>query len=239
MKLKRSPQIARHRETARRVGVLGGTFNPIHIGHLRMAQEAVETLKLEECIFLPAWVPPHKPKSRIVSFAHRLEMVRRAIADNSHFVASDLERRLNGKSYTVVSLTELCRELPPGTAIFFLLGADAFCEIHSWWRYRDLFRLASLVVLRRPGFVPAGITEQLERRVSERYRWNGSRRCFEHPELEPVFALDTTCLDISSSELRRTVRGGRSIRYLVPDAILSYIKDEGLYVGDSECKESW
>lgn len=223
--------IAQEQEQHRRqrLGILGGTFNPVHLGHLRLAQEAVEQLGLDLCLLIPAWVPPHKPQANIIAYEHRLRMLQLAAADNARFRVSDLERRLSGKSFTAATLKRLQDELTEPVESHFLLGLDAFLEIQSWWHYREIFELASLAIFRRPDYDRRVIAEQLVRYVSPLYRWNDERGCFVHPSLRPVTALKSTFLDISSSVIRDLLAAGKSVRYLVPDSVLRYIRDEELY----------
>jgi nicotinate-nucleotide adenylyltransferase len=213
----------------KRVGVLGGTFNPIHIGHLRAAEEAVEALRLDSFLFLPAAIPPHKTSRPILAFPHRWNLLNLAIAENPHFQALDLEYHLSGKSYTVRSLEELQRHFHGEAELFFLLGLDAFLEIHTWWHYRELFDLAQLVVMRRPSYQEEDLARQLRDKVSERYRWDATGSRFDHPTLLPVHFLRVTHIDLSSTKIRQLVARGRSIRYLVPSGVIGYISDNRLY----------
>jgi nicotinate-nucleotide adenylyltransferase len=213
----------------RRVGLLGGTFDPVHIGHLRVAEEAVEALSLDTFLFIPAATPPHKPDRRIESFEDRLRMLQLAVADHPCFQVSDIEQRLSGKSYSVVTLRELRKEYPEGTEFFFLVGLDAFWELDTWYEYRDLFRLASLVVLRRPGYPEDHLGHFLRQSVSPSYGRHDRGNVFRHPSLYPVHYLTNTHLEISSSRIRYLVAEGRSIRYLVPLEILRYITEKNLY----------
>lgn len=213
----------------KRVGVLGGTFNPIHIGHLRAAEEAVEALRLDSFLFLPAAIPPHKTTRPILAFLHRWNLLNLAIAENSRFQALDLEYHLGGKSFTVRSLKELQRHFHGEAELFFLLGLDAFLEIHTWWHYAELFDLARLVVMRRPSYREEDLERQLHNTVSDRYRWDATRSCFDHSTLLPVHYLRVTRIDISSTQIRELVSQGRSIRYLVPPEIIGYIVDNHLY----------
>ena len=135
------------------LGVLGGTFDPIHLGHLRAAEEAREALGLDRVLFLPACTPPHKVSRRITPSAARLELVQRAVVDNPRFAVSDLELNRAGPSYSVDTLAELRRGLGTDDRLWFMLGEDAFREVHTWCSYGELFRLADFAVLRRP---PAG-----------------------------------------------------------------------------------
>lgn len=212
------------------MGILGGTFNPVHLGHLRMAEEASELLDLEVCYFVPAWVPPHKPQAHIVGYSQRWRMLELATEGNSRFALSDLERRLSGKSYTVVSLKRFRQELHDTGEPYFLLGQDAFLDIHNWWHYRKIFELATLAIFSRPGFDHRVMIDYLHEYVSDQYIWNRSRSYYQHPHLNPIIALETTRLAISSSKIRKIRSEGRSIRYLVPEPVERYIDREDLYV---------
>ncbi len=137
-----------------RTGILGGTFNPIHLAHLRIAEEVREACALDRVLFIPAADPPHKPVAENVSFAQRLAMVRAAIADNPAFAVSDLEAQRTGKSYSVQTL-ELLRAEAPAAAFFFIIGMDSFRDLPLWKDYRRLFALTNLVVIGRPGLETA------------------------------------------------------------------------------------
>lgn len=214
---------------AKRIGVLGGTFDPVHYGHLRGAEEVREALDLDRLIFIPAATPPHKFEGSILDFEHRWVMLNRAIEENPFFEASDIETHLPGKSYTVVTLREL-RDIFQGRPhLFFLVGMDAFLELNTWWRYRDLFGLASLVVLRRPGHPEGRLSEFLKNHVSASYSFDAEAGIFIHPELLPVYAVNNTYVGISSTQIRRLIIQGKSIRYLVPGEVLSYIAENRLY----------
>ena len=213
----------------KRIGLLGGTFDPVHIGHLRVAEEALEALSLDGFVFIPAAVPPHKPDRRIESFEDRWCMLELAVEDNPHFELSDLERRLSGKSYTVVTLRELRKLYPPETELFFLVGLDAFWELDTWYRFKELFELASIVVVRRPGYPLDDLGEFLRRAVSPLYNLADGEDVFRHPSLYPVYCLRNTPLEISSTRIRQLAAEGRSIRYLVPLAMVRYIRANKLY----------
>lgn len=226
------------RHSPQRVGILGGTFNPVHFGHLRMAEEAVEALALDVCLFIPAWVPPHKSDPAIASFEHRWRMLEHAMGGHPRFRLSDVEKRLEGTSYTVRTLRALGQELAPETALFLLVGADAFFEIPTWWRYREIFQRASVVVLERPGVLEEDPVVFLHRHVSADYEENLEeistdsstlRASYRSSEFLPVVFLRTTRLDIASSRIRALAARGKSIRFLVPDAVVDYIEEERLY----------
>lgn len=212
----------------KRLGIMGGTFDPVHLGHLRTAEEACETLKLDSILFVPASEPPHKPGEVVLSFEHRRRMLELAIAGNSRFVLSDVERKLPGKSYTVNTLRKLHEEFP-GAELFFLVGMDAFLDMDCWFQYRELFRLAGIVVLKRPGYDEDDIGEFLRRKVSDRFARGAGSESFTHPDLFPVHCLRNAAMDISSTHIRQLAALGRSIRYLVPQDVVSYICEEKLY----------
>ncbi|MGA2401733.1 MAG: nicotinate-nucleotide adenylyltransferase [Syntrophobacteraceae bacterium] len=214
-----------------RLGVLGGTFDPVHLGHLRAAQEALDILGLDEMLFVPAAVPPHKPDRKILPFETRWRMLQLGVADNSRFRLSDIERRMPGKSYTVHSL-KLLREENPGTELFFLVGCDAFFEMDTWYQFKEIFRLAAIVVLCRPECGEEAILEFVSKNVSDLYGIIPENREIRHPVLSTVYSLPNTRMDISSTRIRELAAEGRSVRYLVPDDVLSYIVGNGLYRKD-------
>lgn len=208
---------------------MGGTFDPVHVGHLRVAEEAVELLQLDTLVFVPVACPPHKAGERILAFEHRWRMLELAIQDNPCFGLSDVERRLPGKSYTVNTLRKLREEADEGLDLHFLVGLDAFLEMDTWWHYRELFQLASLVVLRRPGYLEEQIGAFLKLKVSSLYSRCVTGPCFVHPTWLPVRHLENTPLGISSTQIRRLASDRRSLRYLVPPEVRSYIEREELY----------
>lgn len=187
-----------------RLGVLGGTFDPPHLGHLIVASAAFETLRLDRLLFVPAAVPPHKLGRVVASAEQRLEMVRLAIHGDDRFAVDDLELRRSGASYTVDTLREL-RDREPGSEIFFLVGVDQVRELHTWRDPEEVSRLACLAVLSRGG-------EQLPR--------TGSYR---------TLPVAVPRIDIAATEVRRMIAAGESIRYLVPDAVREYVERVGLY----------
>ncbi len=213
-----------------RLGVFGGTFDPVHLGHLRAAQEALEILGLDEMLFVPVSVPPHKPSRKILPFQSRWRMLQLAIANNARFRLSDLERRMPGKSYTVHSLKKLHEE-NPGAELFFLAGGDAFFEIETWYEFKEIFRLASVVVLSRPKCGEEKILEFLSKKVSDLYGIVPGNGEIRHPVLPSVFCLRNTRMDISSTRIRELAAEGLSIQYLVPDNVLGYIEENKLYRG--------
>ena len=175
-----------------------------------------------------ASVPPHKDRV-VTEFDTRHELTRLAVEDHPHFAGSDVERRRPGKSYTVETLRLLRDQYSTADSkIFFLLGSDSFYEITTWKSYRRLPELASLVVLNRPGFEREEYESFLKATFPGYERPSGAD-AFQHPEGEPVFFLSTTMLEISSTDIRKRVLEGRSIRYLVPEPVRNTIRQKGLY----------
>ena len=212
-----------------RTGIFGGTFNPIHLAHLRIAEEVRESCALERILFLPAAAPPHKSVAENVSFTHRLAMVRAAIADNPGFFVSDLESRRAGKSYSVETL-ELLRREEPDDDFFFIIGMDSFRDLHLWKDFHRLFRLTNLVVADRPGVEMVDPLQLLPVAMRGEFCYDSPLKLRHHCGTTVIFLRERR-LDISSTGIRRLVGEGRSIRYLVPPAVADYIDRHGLYRG--------
>lgn len=206
------------------MGLFGGTFDPVHYGHLRAALEAREKLGLDALRLLPAGDPPHRPDT-VASAAQRLAMLGLAIASEPGLLLDDREIRRAGPSFMVDTLAEIRAEA--GTApVLLLVGQDAANALDSWHRWRDLFHLAHLVVLRRPDahFHCAG---ELRRQIEER-RVTGPGDLLQTPAGQ-VLSLEVTQLDISSTVIRHLLAEGRSPRFLLPDPVLEYIEEQRLY----------
>jgi nicotinate-nucleotide adenylyltransferase len=190
-------------DPALRIGILGGTFDPPHLGHLIVGSDACDVLGLDRLLFVPAAVPPHKPESVVATPEQRFEMVHAAIAGDPRFEADDLELRREGASYSVDTLRVL-HERYPGAELFFILGVDQIRELESWREPREIARLARIAAVARAGDeIPA----------------------LRHPVLE----VPVTRIDVSSTEVRMRVREGRPVRYLVPVAVAEVIERYELY----------
>jgi nicotinate-nucleotide adenylyltransferase len=213
-----------------KLGILGGTFNPIHLAHLRIAEEVREACALDQVLFIPAAVPPHKTLSEDIPFAHRLAMVEAAIAENPFFAASDIENRREGKSYSVHTLEALHGE-HPNDDLFFIIGMDSFRDLDSWKEYRRLFTLCNLVVAARPGVVADDPKDLLPVAIMNEFCYNCASKSLRHYSGTSVIFVEETFLDISSTHIRQLISEKRSPRYLVPSAVYSYIKRQGLYLG--------
>lgn len=211
-----------------KVGILGGTFNPIHVGHLRAAEEIGEDLALEKVYLIPSGIPPHKTRVPIADFAHRLEMVRLASALSPLLEVWDIEGKRGGFSYSIETLRSFHSFFGPGLELFFIIGTDAFLEIRTWKEYRNLFTYASFVVISRPGHTTEQFTAFIDS-LDAGLRWNSKGECFRHPSGTVVLRKDITLMDISASTIREKVTKGKSIRFLVPEAVREYIEKTGVY----------
>lgn len=214
-----------------KIGLMGGTFNPIHMAHLRIAEEARELCGLDRVLFIPVADPPHKPLAGEVPFAQRCEMVRLAIADNPRFELSDIEGRRGGKSYSIDTISAFSREYPRAQ-LYFIIGSDSFLELGLWYRYADILRACNLIVVERPGRQVSDPLAALPVAIRGELRYTPAARRLEHEAGTSVHFFAGCLLDISSSEIRRLAASGHSITYLVPHRVEAYIKEQRIY---SEC----
>jgi nicotinate-nucleotide adenylyltransferase len=214
-----------------KTGIFGGTFNPIHYGHLRTAEELRYRLGLDRIIFIPAGTPPLK-RAELVPAAHRLAMTCLAVEKNSGFLVSAIEINREECSYTVNTIREL-RALYPEDELLLILGIDAFLDIPLWWQPDELLAMVDFAVVTRPGFDIAEILKSPyiqqkgqgargkgQENISEPWTLKGGRR---------LFTVPVTPLGISSTAIRALIREGKSIRYLLPEAVAEYIAGHGLY----------
>ncbi|MEW5893087.1 MAG: nicotinate-nucleotide adenylyltransferase [Pseudomonadota bacterium] len=212
------------------IGILGGTFDPIHFGHLRLAEDLAEALGIDEVRILPTGTPPHRTPAH-ASAGDRLAMVRLAIAGNPRFVLDEHEIHKTTPCYMVDTLQALRSELGPDQPLVLFVGGDAFMGLDGWHQWQRLFDLAHLAVAHRPGFppetwldriAPALMTQLLMRRSNE-------PADFAQQAAGRIWLQAVTQLDISSSSIRTRLQGGQSIRYLVPEAVHDYIQHHHLY----------
>lgn len=217
--------MARH-TGARRIGILGGTFNPVHIGHLRSAVEVAEVLQLDELRLIPSARPPHRSAPE-VSAEDRLAMVRLAVADAEVLRVDDRELQRDKPSYSIDTLESLRSELAAHDQLFLLLGWDAFCGLPSWQRWGELLQHCHILVLQRPDAdseAPEALRDLLAARsVSDPSALDG-------PSGQIAFIWQTP-LAVSATQVRALLASGKSARFLVPDAVLAYIHAHGLYCG--------
>lgn len=223
--------------SSRLLGIFGGTFDPVHIGHLRLAEEAREQLALPEVRWIPAGQPPHRAGPSVAP-AHRLALVRAAVADNPAFSVDSAEVDSAAPSYTVTTLERL-RILEGDRPLVLLLGADAFLGFTRWHRWRDIVALAHLAVLTRPGvqFDPARVAAgegmhadaELADLIAERRLDPAERASLEARPAGSLLFVPMAPLAVSATDIRARLREGRSVRYLLPPSVIDYIAANGLY----------
>lgn len=205
-------------------GLFGGTFDPVHLGHLRCAEEILELFHLDRIIFIPARVQPLKTGRVISPFHHREQMLRLAIEGNPSFSISDIENRRDDKSYSIETVRYFLDNSPGGTELYFMLGQDAFHEIQLWKEWKDLVRLCNFVVMTRPGYETRKLADTFPPDFASLFRYDRATGSFRGPTGNSIFFRNLTLLDISSTDIRKRIKAGRSIRYLVPDPVRDYLK---------------
>ncbi len=190
-----------------KIGILGGTFNPIHIGHLILAEEARERIGLDKIIFVPTFLPPHKDNSDIAPAKDRLNMVRLAIKGNRHFLVSDVEIRRDGRSYTIDTLKEFNKKYSRQD-LYFIIGSDLLKYLDDWKDLDEIIKLVKFIVVTRPGFPLEKIPSYIK-------------------------TMAIRAVDVSAFEIRSCVKENKSFRYLVPEAVYKYIVNKKLYLVNS------
>lgn len=204
------------------IGILGGTFDPIHYGHLRPALEVADKLVLSGIRLIPNSTPPHRPQP-LASAEQRLEMLQLAVENNRIFTVDDRELTREGLSYTVDTLTSLRQDFPK-TALYLLLGTDAFLHIQTWHRWQELLGLAHIVIMQRPGELPSMNEDTLT--------WYQQHlACSEDTELlhGKIWPVSVTQLMISATDIRAMVANGQSPQFLLPDAVVNFVKQTNIY----------
>jgi nicotinate-nucleotide adenylyltransferase len=186
-----------------KIGILGGTFNPVHVGHLILAEEAREKLGLDKVIFVPAYLPPHKNGSEIAPAQARFEMVKEAIKGNEFLSASDVEIKRSGRSFTIDTITELKKEYPQDE-LYFIIGSDLLTYLDDWKDLGQIIKMVKFIAATRPGYPLEKIPSYIQ-------------------------TLAIRAIDVSGFEVRSCVRQNKSFRYLVPEAVFNYINKKGLY----------
>lgn len=209
-----------------KVGIFGGTFDPIHFGHLRSAEEIREKLELDKIFFVPSYIHPFKATKNVADAKHRFAMVKLAIETNPFFEVSDFEIKRGDISYTVITLEHFKKEHPKRD-LYFVLGNDGWREITLWYEYRRIFELANIVVHTRGGTTTISPSQLLPEDEVKNFR--GREGCYIHKSGKKVIFVNVTELDVSATKIRETIGEGKSARYLTPDAVLDYIDKHNLY----------
>jgi len=221
------------------VGIYGGTFDPIHFGHLRVAEELVDNIPFNRFFFVPAGEPrlrdaPVAPKSQ------RARMVELAIQDNPLFFLDKREINREGVSMTVESLKEYYADYEGKAALCFIIGADSFLKVHQWCNWKEIFQLCHLIIVDRPGSMlmknETNLPEELQQACAS--RWVSCPSSLTSKSYGLIYVAPTTLLDISATHIRGLVTAGKSIRYLLPDTIIHYIRTHHLYTGEHGFKKA-
>ena len=212
-----------------RWGLLGGTFDPIHFGHLRAAEEMLQIFNLNRIIFVPSSRPPHKLEAEITSFYHREQMIRMAIEGNVSFSFSDVENLRSGKSYSVETVEYILNKYLEDLELYFIIGQDAFQAITTWKDWEKLLLLCNFAVMTRPGYKQKGLENILPKDFASRFTYDKKIDGYKGSTGHAIYFRHVTFLDISSSRIREMMKTGQSARYLIPDNVRNYIIKNSIY----------
>ena len=215
----------------KKIGLFGGTFDPIHCGHVKAAESVQQIFAFDRILFIPSYIPPHKESVDVASAEHRLKMVELALSSFDRFSPSSIEIDARGTSYSIVTLNRI-KEMFPQTDIYFLLGIDAFLEIETWKDYEDVLEQCSFIVMSRPGYclddAKRTLTEKYNQRMVEIKKT--VRKTNEGLFSHKIYLCPIPTMDISSSEVRERVGKNQPIEGMVPKNVENYIKERGLYL---------
>ena len=219
-----------------RIGLFGGTFNPIHRGHLWAASEVIKRFNLDQIFLIPAALPPHKTSGLVAKADDRLEMINLAIADLSGLTVSDVELNRPGPSYTIDTIRYFKDTLAKDAQIYLMMGLDAFLEIHTWKSYQDLLEQIAFIVMARPDEDYSDAQQgwriletYLKSTLSPDNRFDAEHACYILEAKQPIHICDIKALDISSTKIREKVKRKQSIENLVTPEVDDYIRIKGLY----------
>ncbi len=217
-----------------KIGLLGGTFDPVHNGHLAVAKHVIQALKFDAIWFVPASLPPHKDGHgdgrEISSFTHRIAMLERALRQHPSYVISDIEVKRSAPSYSIDTINILLQQREGQADLYFIIGADAFLEINTWKRHKELPTLVNFVVISRPGYPPDKVGEVIRHNFID-YTYEPSNATWSSQHSKGLFIMQQMePVPISSTEIRRKVRRGEDIAGLVPQTVEDYIKRQNLYI---------
>jgi len=211
----------------RKIGLYGGTFDPVHSGHLSIAQQILVEYGLDELIFIPASRPPHKSQP-FASFDHRVAMLEKALPLNSKFSISLVEAERTAPSYTIHTLHQLRSRLA-SDELFLIIGADSFCELHLWYRYKDLLSIVDLVVAARPSFSLSRFFEAIAN-LPGHYEYDEKQRVWREYGGRRIYYFAGSEELASSTEIRQKLSSGQLVRDLLPSSVFEYIRQHGLYI---------
>ena len=211
-----------------RLGILGGTFDPIHLGHLRLAEEMYEELNLSKVLLMPGAQPPHKGDRQVAPFSDRVEMVKIGTQYSGYLDVSDIEGQRKGPSYSIETIRIIRESYGIDLELFFILGSDAFKEIKTWKEYQSLFKITNFIVIERPGITLGELgtfIQSLDAGLNE----GNTKNIFLNATGNYVLIKKMSQLDISSTQIRQKIKAGKSINFIVPHKVKEYILEKGLY----------
>ena len=218
------------------IGLFGGTFNPIHQGHLRAASEVIKRFNLDQIFLIPAALPPHKTPGAVADADDRLEMIHLAITDLSGLKVSDVELNRPGPSYTIDTVRHFKKTLADDSRIYLIMGLDAFLEIDTWKSYAELLEEIAFIVMARPNKdyrdTDQGwkiLENYLKSTLSADYEFMAARGCYTLEGKQPIRIVDIDALDISSTKIRQNIKTNKAIDHLVPPQVAEFIQSKGLY----------
>ncbi|MDA8402572.1 MAG: nicotinate-nucleotide adenylyltransferase [Desulfobacteraceae bacterium] len=218
-------------EGVSRVGLFGGTFDPVHLGHLKVALEVKSAFGLDRMIVIPSAIPPHKPLKRVSDANDRLAMARLCFDGHKGFQVSAVELERTGLSYTIDTIRYFLTEFPLPCEVMLIMGTDAFFEIHTWRAFDDIFDQVPLIVMQRPGR-EGDVTQAdvyLHENIAPGYQWQEGQGCFTHEFKKPVYFFKVSPYDISSTDIRHRVTNGKNVSSCLMEEVAEYIKKKGLY----------
>jgi nicotinate-nucleotide adenylyltransferase len=213
-----------------RIGLFGGTFNPVHSGHLKAAEIVQKRFLLDKILFIPSYIPPHKDTADIASPSHRLKMVEIALRGYPHFVPCSIEIDAEETSYSIITINRI-KKLYPKSWVFFILGIDAFLEVDTWKDYEQLLEQCYFLVISRPGYLLDEAKKTLEGKYIEKMCMLSKSESIKDEMLLSfrIFLLPVDALDIASTEIRGIIKRGDSIKGMVSERVEAYIRENGLY----------
>ncbi len=219
-----------------KIGLFGGTFNPVHLGHVSVARQVKQHFGLDTVYIIPSAIPPHKNCKGIVDAEDRLEMVRLAFQEKEGFIVSDVELKRAGLSYTIDTVKHFKSLVSPGTRMYLLMGVDAFLDIDTWMRFKALFSLVSFIVVNRPErdnrdqYASDEIKGIIHTHISDKYIFSVSEQCYDHPAYLPIHVLKISPVELSSTRIRACLKKHIAIDAMVPPSVKEYIEKKGLYL---------
>ncbi len=216
-----------------RIGLFGGTFNPIHFGHINVSTEIKKKFELDTIYMIPSAIPPHKRRQEVADAQDRLHMTRLAVSGLDGYLVSDVELTRSGPSYTIDTINYFRKALSEDTKMYLILGMDAFLEIDTWLSYNELFTKLPLIIMSRPGteyLKHQQLETYIQDKISDNYWFEEEKNCFMHQTKQSIYLVTVTPYDISSTEIRKRIRQQKPLQNVIPEPVEQYIRSEGLYI---------